>query len=294
MILLASLIATAATAIVFTSGFAFGARRGRAARRLLERARSDADVRASVLETRAADLEMRAVRLSADLGAVRGQNPVGELRAELSSLAGEIRARQETDHAMQTEIRSQIASLAKQAPDPTRLERDLRRIVTPLLDREKESKGLQDMIKQALSPIVERDRLERELAHLEGGSSLGELPRLLDAIAEKAGLSAVVLSDDVGLPLASNASARSVEWLAGMSSLLLTLVERAERSEQPAPIGVVVHDSANQTILHRIFRVGANRFLLTAVSRGHHVSPAALDPALAKLERALSRPDAHA
>lgn len=282
MIALASLAAALATALVFTSGYLFGARRGRAARRLLARGREEAEVRVAVVGARAAELESRVAELEAD--------HAGELRTELVALKSTLRARQEVDDAVRAELKTQIESLVKQAPDPSRLERDLRRIVTPLLDREKESKGLEDMIRQALRPIVERDRLERELAHLEGGASLGELPRLLDAIAETAGLSSVVLSDDVGLPLAASSSATGVEWLAGMSSLLLTLVERAERSGEPVPIGVVVQDASNQTILHRIFRVGEDRFLLTAVSRGLAVAPGALDPALVKLERVLTRP----
>jgi hypothetical protein len=79
-----------------------------------------------------------------------------------------------------------------------------------------------------------------------------------------------------------------------MASLVLTLVERSERSGEPKPIGVVVHDESNQMILHRVFIVGGVQFLLTAASRGQDVAPSALDPALGKLERALSRQEVHA
>jgi len=180
----------------------------------------------------------------------------------------------ETDRA---DLRSELAVIAKKGNE-----------------RQDDAKGLREMMQSALHPLLERERRKGELARVEGGASLGELPRLLDAIAEKGSFSAVVLSDDVGLPLASSAGSRSVDWLAGMAALVLTLVERAERCGQPRPIGVVVHDASNQMLVHRIFQVGGQAFMLTAVARGQEVSPNALDPALGKLERALARPEIHA
>lgn len=140
-----------------------------------------------------------------------------------------------------------------------------------------------------LDQFLERDRLGMELSQLEQGASLGELPALLDAIARRCGFSSVVLSDDVGLPLASNTSALDVEVLAGTASFLLTLVDRAERSRAPKPQSVVVLDQSNQHVLHRIFTVDSSLFTLTAVSRGLYIAPGALDGALVKLERTLAK-----
>ena len=195
---------------------------------------------------------------------------------------------------------ARVIELADAANEAARLRAELER-ATRLLSRredrgeaaERETHGLRDLVQRALGPLLHKERLGRELAQLEGGASLGELPRLLDAIAQKGGFASVILSDDVGLPLASSSSpnASSVDWLAGMGSLVLTLVERSERAGEPRPIGVVIHDDANQRILHRLFTTAGQRFLLTAVAKGHDVTPIALDAALGKIERALARPE---
>jgi len=76
--------------------------------------------------------------------------------------------------------------------------------------------------------------------------------------------------------------------LAGVWSMLLTLADRVTTAGAPSPLAVVVHDAANQTIVHRLFSSAGTRFLLTAVSRGRSLPPESLDPALSKLERLLS------
>ena len=50
---------------------------------------------------------------------------------------------------------------------------------------------------------------------------------------------------------------------------------------------MLVHDTANETILHRLFRAGEARYLLTATGRGRGVVPETLDPTLDTIERAL-------
>lgn len=301
MIVTVSAIAASAAAMMFVSGYLVGAGRGVTARRLLLAERQREEQRAQILESRLAAMAQASAEsatIRAELeGVIRslekkndaGAGAVQELRADLHSLSATIRDRESKDVALRAELRDELVSLAKGGNDPVRLERELRRIVGPMLERQNETHGLREMVQKALSPILDRERLGRELAQVEGGASLGALPRLLDAIAQKGGFSSVVLSDDVGLPLAASSSAKSVDWLAGMASLVLTLVERSDRSGEPKPIGVVVHDESNQMILHRLFLVGGVQFLLTAVSRGKDVAPNALDPALSKLEHALSR-----
>lgn len=141
-----------------------------------------------------------------------------------------------------------------------------------------------------LAPLLDRERIGRELSVIHvGGGGLGELPRLLDAIAQRAGFSEVVLSDESGLPLAASTGAGDVEALAGTAAFFLTLAERSERAAQPRPLSCVVLDETNRMTLHRMFVVGASRFTLSAVSRGQNLAPGALDPALSPLERALTR-----
>lgn len=285
------------------SGYLFGVRRGLVARHELSALGQRERARAADLERRIASLAdgaREAAALREEIGKLSSATRTGddgqvrELRSELRALAVNIQERERSDAALRADIRNELVAQAKKGTDPVALERELRRVVVPLLEGQKDTHGLRDLLQQALTPMLQRDTFGRELAQVEGGTTLGELPRLLDTIAQKGGFSSVVLSDDVGLPLAASASATSVDWLAGVGSFLLTLVERSERSNEPKPIGVLVHDESNQLTLHRIFRVGGTQFLLSAVARGQDLRPDALDPALGKLERALARPEAQA
>lgn len=145
-------------------------------------------------------------------------------------------------------------------------------------------------VEQVLAPLFERERVAHALSRVDvGRGTRDELPRLLEAIANTAGFTSVVLSDEVGLPLASNDRADDAEIIAGIWSLLLTIADRVAASGAPAPLSVVVHDAEGRAILHRIFSAGRHRFLLTAVSRSDRLAPESLDPALANLERVLTR-----
>ncbi len=147
---------------------------------------------------------------------------------------------------------------------------------------------LREELDRALRPLVDRDRVGDALAEIAPGRSLADLPRVLDAICARGKLAAVVLGDEVGLPLGASSSATDVEVLAGVSSLVLTLADRS--SEAGArPLAVLVHDDANRRILHRIFSVGDARFVLTAVARGRDLGTDALEPAVDKLEALLGR-----
>ena len=52
-------------------------------------------------------------------------------------------------------------------------------------------------------------------------------------------------------------------------------------------MAVLIRDSSNQRILHRIFSVNNERFLVTAVAKGNEIATDALDPALPALEEML-------
>lgn len=149
--------------------------------------------------------------------------------------------------------------------------------------------GLRE-VERILSPLLEKERVAQAIQHIDlGRGTREELPRLLDAIAQAGGLSTLVLSDDSGLPLAASAGAERAEVLAGVWSQLLTLADRVVENGAPAPMGVRVLDVDGRVLAHRIFSAGAQRFLLTAVSRTGGLSPEALEPAVAKLERVLMR-----
>jgi hypothetical protein len=149
--------------------------------------------------------------------------------------------------------------------------------------------NLRSIVHDVLGPLARREQLAYELSRLDAGAGRrGELSSLLDQIAEKGGFRTVLLSDDAGLPLASNSHGKDLDRLAATASLVLLFVDRIRRDGSPAPLSLMLQDEANQVTLCRIFSVGDQRLLLTAVAIGVPLTPMALDAALPKLENALT------
>ncbi len=187
------------------------------------------------------------------------------------------------------ELQHMREQLAEQPTDFEGLRRELQRMLEPVLQRAKEDEDLRATVQQVLTPLMQHERLGFELSHLQTGSGHhGDLTRLLNQIAEKGGFEAVLLSDEEGLPLAASSNAKDLDRLAAISSLSLLLADRIGRDSAPTPLSLMVHDEADKETLCRIFRVGTQRLLLTAVSTGAQLTPTSLDPALAKLGTALS------
>jgi hypothetical protein len=287
MMLVIALAAGAVGSLVF-SGYLVGAKRGQSARAALLTAHAEKEARAQTLESQlvAVQRELERATVTATGSSVEG---VSELRMELRQLTGVMRQNERHQETLRQDIQGQLATIAKGSPDAESMRRELHKMMTPLLQRENDTKGLREMMRELVGPMLEKQRLGRELSQLETGTGLGELPRLLDSIADKGGFDTVVLSDDVGLPLAASARAHNVEQIAGFSALLITVSDRIASAGVPAPMGIVVRDGAAQHTLYRIFTVGTTRFMLTAVARGLFLGPEALDPALVKLEKALTR-----
>ncbi len=142
---------------------------------------------------------------------------------------------------------------------------------------------------ELLGPLLQREQLGHALARLDPGTGQRqELPRLLDDIAATGSFSAVLLSDDAGLPLSFSSGTGNPERYAGLSSVLMTLLERLARAPGPPPVAVLVHNAANEQMLSRLFQVSHQRLMLTAVATGSDLSATALDPALHKLEAVLT------
>lgn len=162
-------------------------------------------------------------------------------------------------------------------------------LLEPLSRRVGEVDKLRTTVEEVLTPLVQRERLGMELGSLaaETGGRSG-LTHLLDQIVEKGRFRVVVLTDDEGLPLATSSNAWDVDRLAGVSAHLSVLADRLGRNGGPAPLSVMLHDEDNQLTLCRIFRVRDKRLILTAVSTGAELSTSALDPALAKVDAALT------
>ncbi len=278
MIAMVSVLALGAACAFGGGGFLLGARLGRGARSALRAELEASAQKAQVLET--------------EVAASKRESAATALKDELRVLADAVSSQERSQEALKAEMQAQVASIARLSNDPETLKQDLQRLVAPLVQqRDAEARKIGDMMKEVLAPMLDRDRLGRELMQVKVGTGLRDLPRVLDAICEKGGFSSVVLSDDEGLPLASNGAARNVESLAGTSALFFTLVDRAAERREARPSAVLVQDEGNQVTLHRMFTVGSSRFVLTAVGRGLAVAPGALDAALPKLENALARPE---
>ena len=267
MSMLPIVLALAAVVAVLAAGYLVGARRGR-------------DARAALREALDAQKQQSAA-LSHELGVqtATGTTALGDEGARALDSMTALATR---DGGGVREVKSELKKILEVMD---RGEQDRRAAAA------KGARDVRDAVREVLSPMLEKNDLGRELAKVDAGRGLGELPKVLDAIADKGSFVTVLLSDDDGLPLASSKGSRDIETTAGMSSLFLQLAERAEKSGAPKPLSVAVRDDAGQTTLHRMFAVGATRFMLTAVARGNSLGPDALDPALVKVERALARPE---
>jgi hypothetical protein len=197
--------------------------------------------------------------------------------------------RERSQDALKTEIKTQLDSLPHEAPlTPTSAPRD-QRLVSPLLTRENETKGLRDMMRELVGPMLEKQRWQRAVPARRQRRQPRRAAAATRPIAEKARFETVVLSDEMGLPLAASSNAEEVDLLAGVAAMLLTVGDRVVTSGGASPMSIVMHDEANKNTVHRIFNVAGVRYMLTAVTRGRYITPEALDPVLAKLGRVLTR-----
>lgn len=276
----------AGSAIAFVSaGFMLGARRGVGARDAL---RSDLDKLRAELESERQGSERE--RLAAEHERTNAARERQAAEHERSNAARE-RSMLEEERRTATDSRAQ---LERALADLRHLQEQLTVARTELAARPRNAPELQrdsnlKEVERVLAPLLEKERLGRALATLDvGRGTRDQLPKLLDAIAKTAGFSTVLVSDEAGLPLATNRSASDADMLAGVWSLLLTIADRVVAAGAPAPLAVMVHDAQGRAILHRIFSAGNTRFLLTAVSHTHRLAPESLDPALANLERVLT------
>lgn len=245
--------------------------------------------------------EERALRASAEAALANAQRASQvseeEMRTTLYDVERREQASREQMEAALAEARRALADERRQAlawkEQADRARREIERLGTEARSRQSDEKGALREVERLLSPYIEREKLLLDLARIDGVTR-GGLPDLLDTIAKKAHFASIVLSDESGLPVAASRGTRDPESVAATSSLLFTLADRVAQTGAPAPIAVLVHDEANETILHRLFRVDGGRFLLTATGRGNRVMPETLDPTLHSIERALLRQPLHA
>lgn len=297
MILLAIVLAIVALAAAGITGWMIAQRSRSTAQRDQSSLLAATEQRATAAEVRVADLVEQAARRDAELAkihheAANARQAIGSLEASLAASQQTATQHEQASRNAQRALAEAHRALSEATAAQAKVRGELGVVQERLAQREsgqvREGRAVEE-VQRVLAPLIERERLAGQLARLDiGRGTRGELPRLMDAIASLGGFSSVVLSDEVGLPLAVNQGSNDGEQLAGLWSLLLTVADRIATAGAPVPIAVVVHDAANQTILHRLFSSAGSRFLLTAVSRGRSLAPEALDPALTKLERLLA------
>ncbi len=155
--------------------------------------------------------------------------------------------------------------------------------------------GLRAALQDILSPLVQRERLSYELSRLEGGGGhQRDLTAILDQMAGKGNFSSVLLTDAQGWRVAASSATQDSERLGATASMLLLMADRIASSGSPAPLSLMLYDTTNTTTLCRIFQVDSHRMTLTVVASGADLTPAAIDPALIKLNAVLLTKDAAA
>lgn len=143
-----------------------------------------------------------------------------------------------------------------------------------------------DEVRSMVAPLADQARRQAALTALPDFEHRGHLAALLAEIGERAGLSSLVLSDEVGLPVADANSSASDE-LAASSALLLRFADRLRDSGQPVLVSAIIRDTEGRIVLHRVFDVGRERYVLTAVAERASLAPDALDPALPQIQNLL-------
>lgn len=281
MMVVTFLTVVAAVLTTAGAGYVLGVHLGRKARSSLAHALMQKDELARRLELALA--EHRTLHSSTER--VRE-----EMRAMMAPLVGQQTGVEQLQRQMQ-QLVARITSSDKDGEQIESLRRELHRTIAPLLERDKTTQqDLRAFMSDVLSPLLESERRGQALHSLSQSRRGREhLPMLLDTMARRGAFLAVLLTDEVGLPLAASSGAKDADVLAGVSSIILTLADRVTRSGGPTPHAVLIRDSSNAYILHRIFNVGDERFLVTAVTKGSAIATDALDPALPALEHALEK-----
>ncbi len=151
-------------------------------------------------------------------------------------------------------------------------------------------RDIQQDIQSAVENALDRESSsEAELGEIVGDvQSRGQLERLLDLIASKGQFLTVLVSDETGLPVATNRDAQDATEIAGLSSALLGFADRTVQVRRPAIASILLYDETKHATMHRIFQAGADRYLLSVVAQRAVLPLTMLDPVLGQIETVLT------
>lgn len=157
------------------------------------------------------------------------------------------------------------------------------------VESESEGDGLPSTIQEMLAPLVERERISRDLAKFNiGQGEKRDLTRLLDRVSSVGHFDTVLLSNEEGFPLASNGGAGNTERLAASLARLALVIDQTVANEGNAPLSFLLRDAGDAMTLCRIFHVRGQRLFFTAQSKDLRLTAADLDSAVSKVEAALT------
>jgi predicted regulator of Ras-like GTPase activity (Roadblock/LC7/MglB family) len=147
---------------------------------------------------------------------------------------------------------------------------------------------LKTTIEQVLAPLVERERQSADLARVGGGAGQRrDLSPLLEQVARVGNFGSILLSNEDGLVVAAAGRAPDFDAMAAATARLTGAADQFAIHRGGA-LAVVVRDAADTTTLCRLFTTQGQTMALTATSNDTRLTAVALDPALAKIETALS------
>ena len=168
----------------------------------------------------------------------------------------------------------------------------LSKIVRPLTEWESQLGKLDDAIKVMQNSSPKNNTVTNELYDLETNAShRSNLTSLMDEIVKKAGFEMALLSDDQGLPISGDSNIQDIDKLAALSAFILIFCDRFTRDGLVAPLSLLTHDADHREMLCRVFYIGEQRFVLTAISVGQMLTSDVLDPTLPKVADTLSSTD---
>lgn len=186
---------------------------------------------------------------------------------------------QKNEAALRSALTAQVTAAQERA---SRAEAAAAKVQSERADVDQEGR-IHQIVQQAVAPVM--GLLDSPLSGLKIGTGRADLAGFLDAMVEKGGFEAAILSDSRGLLLAASSNAARAEVRAGVTALLVTVAQQIVRAGETPPVAFLVHDERSRLSISRLFTVDGQRFLLTAVSSGAHLSPTILDPALEHVEQ---------
>lgn len=160
----------------------------------------------------------------------------------------------------------------------------LNKIVKPLAEWDSQLGKLDDAVQVMKDSADSNKKVANELTNLETNAShRSNLTSLMDEIVKKAGFEMALLSDDQGLPISGNSNIQDIEKFAALSAFILIFCDRFTRDDLVAPLSLLTHDADNREMLCRIFNIGDQRFVLTAISLNQMLTSDVLDPTLPRV-----------